>query len=101
MSGTAIATKGKGARSAAVVSVTRASLGSHPRKGFTLVPGINNKQRSTVINGNKFGDVPTRYTIFGLESYEIPVIGNYNFFLSKNKISNVIQIQLLVSRWQL
>uniref|UniRef100_A0A1B6ESN8 Uncharacterized protein n=2 Tax=Cuerna arida TaxID=1464854 RepID=A0A1B6ESN8_9HEMI len=77
VSGTAVATRAKSARSASVVRVTRAMIGSHPRKGFTLVPGINNKQRSTVVHGKNIGDVPTRYTIFGLEPYEIPVIGTY------------------------
>lgn len=75
MSGTAIATRGKQAPSASVIRITRAMIGSHPRKGFTLTPGINKKQRSTVVQGSTIGDVPTRYTIFGLEPHELPVIG--------------------------
>ncbi|XP_054288791.1 uncharacterized protein LOC129004288 isoform X1 [Macrosteles quadrilineatus] len=77
MSGTATAIRDKKGGVARVTGVSRVMIGSHPRKGFTLTPGINNKERSTVVHGVSIGDVPTRYTVFGLQPYEMPVIGTY------------------------
>uniref|UniRef100_A0A1B6CT64 Uncharacterized protein n=1 Tax=Clastoptera arizonana TaxID=38151 RepID=A0A1B6CT64_9HEMI len=76
ITGMAVCTKGKRG-SANVIRIERVTVGSHPRRGFTLTPGINNKLRSTVVKGANIGDVPTRYTIIGLEPYEMPVIGTY------------------------
>lgn len=30
-----------------------------------------------MVNGTSIGDVPAKYTVTGLESYELPVIGTY------------------------
>lgn len=80
-----ISSKGK-RESASVKRVIRVTFGSHPRRGFTLMPGINNKLRSTVVKGVNIGDAPTRYTITGLEPYEMPVIGNILIIISCGKI---------------
>jgi hypothetical protein len=53
------------------------TVGSHQRRGFTLTPGINDKWRHSTVLGESIGDVPTRYTITGLEAYELPVIGEW------------------------
>lgn len=97
VSGTAISTRSKQATTASVIRITRAMIGSHPRKGFTLTPGINNKQRSTVVQGSTIGDVPTRYTIFGLEPYELPVIGKQfvSLFPLENK-SDIVNFLVFI-----
>jgi len=77
VSGTATVVRDRRGGVARVTTVSRVMLGSHPRKGFTLTPGINNKERSTIVHGSSIGDVPTRYTVFGLQHYEMPVIGTY------------------------
>lgn len=73
--GVAVIKKSKTARSASVVHVIRATVGI--QRGATLIPGINFQQRTTVVSGQSIGDIPTRYTIIGLEPYEMPVIGTY------------------------
>lgn len=71
----AVIKKGKTAKSASVVHIIRALVGI--QRGASLIPGINIQQRTTVVRGNSIGDIPTRYTIVGLEPYEMPVIGMY------------------------
>jgi hypothetical protein len=74
--GLAVAVKPKdGQRNASVTRVMNVTVGSHHRRGFTLTPGVNDKWRHTTILGESIGDIPTRYTITGLEAYELPVIG--------------------------
>ncbi|CAH0385372.1 unnamed protein product [Bemisia tabaci] len=76
VSGIVVCVKGKyGA--AKISKVFGVKIGADPRRGFILTPGIDNSQRTTVIRGTSIGDIPTTYTIFGLESNEMPVIGTY------------------------
>lgn len=63
--------------SAKLVKILDASIGFIPCRGYTLMPGVDNKQRQLVLNGSSIGDAPTMYTLTGLESYELPVIGKY------------------------
>ncbi|XP_050434302.1 uncharacterized protein LOC126841730 isoform X2 [Adelges cooleyi] len=63
--------------SAKLVKIIDASIGLIPSRGYTLKPGVDNKQRQLVLNGCSIGDAPTVYTITGLEPYELPVIGTY------------------------
>ncbi|XP_073985718.1 uncharacterized protein isoform X2 [Rhodnius prolixus] len=75
MSGVAISVKSpKGILKTKLIGVT---IGSHPRRGFTLKAGINNRLRSTKVRGESIADVPTTYTITGLDAHELPVIGTY------------------------
>jgi len=74
MNGLAVCTRSKGGL---VTKVIGATVGSHPRRGFTLTPGINNRLRSTRVKGESIQDAPTSYTVTGLEAYELPVIGTY------------------------
>ncbi|KAK9506370.1 hypothetical protein O3M35_008322 [Rhynocoris fuscipes] len=74
MSGVAISVKCKGIIKTRLIGVT---IGSHPRRGFTLKAGINNRLRSTKVRGESIQDVPTTYTITGLDAHELPVIGTY------------------------
>ncbi|KAJ9579008.1 hypothetical protein L9F63_024883 [Diploptera punctata] len=69
----AVKTKKENACVSRIVNVT---IGHHQR-GYTLTPGINDKWRHTTVFGKSIGDVPTQYTITGLEAHELPVIGTY------------------------
>lgn len=76
--GLAVAVKPKnGRQNASVTRVMNVTVGNHQRRGFTLSPGINDKWRHTTVLGESIGDVPTRYTITGLEAHELPVIGEW------------------------
>lgn len=61
--------------SAKLVKILDVSIGVVPCRGYTLIPGVDNKQRQLVLKGCSIGDAPTVYTMTGLESYELPVIG--------------------------
>jgi len=61
--------------SAKLVKILDTSIGFIPCRGYTLIPGVDVKQRQLVLNGCSIGDAPTTYTMTGLEPYELPVIG--------------------------
>jgi len=74
--GLAVAVKPKsGQQSASVTCVMNITVGTRHRRGYTLTPGINDMCRHTTVLGESIADVPTRYTITGLETHELPVIG--------------------------
>ncbi|KAL1138191.1 hypothetical protein AAG570_009883, partial [Ranatra chinensis] len=74
MAGVAVSTRNKNGCTTKIIG---AAFGSHPRRGYTLTPGINRKLRSTVVRGDSISDVPTIYSISGLDTHELPVIGTY------------------------
>jgi hypothetical protein len=74
--GLAVAVKPKnGQQNASVTSVMNVTVGALHRRGYTLAPGVNDVWRHTTVLGESIGDVPTRYTVTGLETHELPVIG--------------------------
>lgn len=74
--GLAVAVKPKnGWQRASVTHVMNITVGTLHRRGYTLTPGINDMCRHTTVLGESIADVPTRYTITGLETHELPVIG--------------------------
>lgn len=74
--GLAVAVKPKnGQQSASVICVMNVKVGSLHRRGYMLTPGINDMCRHTTVRGESIADIPTRYTITGLETHELPVIG--------------------------
>ncbi|XP_075237149.1 uncharacterized protein LOC142333652 isoform X2 [Lycorma delicatula] len=75
--GLAVCRCAKSGAAGEIIKVVSVSLGSHSRRGFTLTPGISSHQRSIVVKGTSIGDIPTMYTVVGLETYELPVIGTY------------------------
>lgn len=77
VSGLAVVVRTKSGKNASVTRVLNACVGSHQRRGFTLTPGVSDKWRRTTVHGEMIGDVPTRYTITGLEAHEMPVVGTY------------------------
>lgn len=72
MSGTALAIKKKGKSTADVIEVAKVVI---KKQRYTLVPGIQKTQRRVTVLGSAIDDVPTKYTMTGLQSYEIPVVG--------------------------
>ncbi|GFG29966.1 hypothetical protein Cfor_11751 [Coptotermes formosanus] len=76
--GLAVAVKPKhGQQNASVTRVMNVTVGTLHRRGYTLTPGVNDMWRHTTVLGESIGDVPTRYTVTGLETHELPVIGTY------------------------
>jgi hypothetical protein len=74
--GLAVAVKPKhGQQNASVTRVMNVTVGTLHRRGYTLTPGVNDMWRHTTVLGESIGDVPTRYTVTGLETHELPVIG--------------------------
>lgn len=76
ISGTVSILKRRGNSTAEVTKITNVSIGS-TRKGFNLKPGIQRNARRVTVRGKDIGDIPTKYTMTGLEPYEIPVVGTY------------------------
>jgi hypothetical protein len=66
-----------GQQHARVTRVMNVTAGTHQRRDFTLTPWTNDKWRHATVLGESIGDVPTRYTITGLEAHELPVIGQW------------------------
>lgn len=77
VTGIAVASKSS-CKSAKLIKILDASIGVIPCRGYTLIPGIDNKQRQLVLNGCSVDDAPTMYIMTGLEPYELPVIGKYH-----------------------
>lgn len=46
-------------------------------KGYTLVPGVDETERVTVVSGEDIGDIPASYSVSGLRPHELPVIGTF------------------------
>lgn len=72
MTGVAISIKRKGTATAQVTKVAKVTIKRHR---YFLVPGIQKSHRRVTVRGADIGDVPTKYTMTGLEHYEIPVVG--------------------------
>jgi hypothetical protein len=64
-----------GQQNASVTRVMNVTASSHQRRGCTLIPGINDKWHHSTDLGESIGDVLARYTIAGLEAYELLVSG--------------------------
>ncbi|XP_071449412.1 uncharacterized protein [Hetaerina americana] len=76
VSGMAIVRKSPGSKAAKLIRIVNVAVGQ--KRGFTLTLGVDDKKwRRTKVSGEEIGDIPTRYTIFGLEAHEQPVIGTY------------------------
>lgn len=80
LSGVVVCVKYKGRPSAEIrkVNITL------KRHRYTLVPGIKADHRRFTVKGEDIGDVPTKYTMTGLQPYEIPVVGKSSIIKYKN-----------------
>lgn len=74
LSGVAVALKPKGKSSAEVTKVVNIHI---KKQRLYLIPGIKNNYRRVTVRGKDINDVPTKYTMTGLEDYELPVVGEY------------------------
>lgn len=72
--GLAVVVRSKQSSIATIEKLINVTVGSHHRRGFTLTPGVSDKWRRTTV---RCQDIPSCYTITGLEAYEMPVVGMY------------------------
>lgn len=64
----------KGKNAAAIVKVSNVNIKRHR---CYLLPGMQKVHRRMTVRGNQINDVPTKYTMTGVESYELPVVGKF------------------------
>lgn len=55
------------------------------RQRYTLLPGIQKVHRRVTVRGQDIDDVPTQYSMHGLEPYELPVVGKILLSFSSAK----------------
>lgn len=72
LSGVAICLKKKGTSRAEIMRVINININHHR---YYFIPGYRTNQRKVTVRGQDIGDVPTKYTMTGLEPYEMPVVG--------------------------
>lgn len=72
LSGVAISIKFKHKEEAEIVKVLNVFV--HKQK-YYLLPGIRKVHRRVTVRGQDIQDVPTKYSMTGLEPYELPVVG--------------------------
>ncbi|KAI4469874.1 hypothetical protein MML48_1g04818 [Holotrichia oblita] len=74
ISGVVVWVKRKGQQNAEITKVVNVNIKHHR---YYLTPGFQKGYRRVTVRGVDIGDVPTKYTMTGLEPYEIPVVGTY------------------------
>lgn len=77
ISGIATCFKSRNGGCAKILKISNAVIKRHR---YTLTPGIQTTLRRVTVKGEDIGDVPTKYTMTGLEPYEMPVVGKYQSF---------------------
>lgn len=78
LSGVVISCKPRGNNDAEIVKVINVTVKKHR---YYLEPGMQREHRRVTVRGQEINDVPTKYTMTGLESYEIPVVGELDMLL--------------------
>lgn len=74
LAGTILSRKVQNKQCAEIIKINHVNIKRHR---YYLLPGIQKIHRRFTVRGNSINDVPTKYTMTGLESYEIPVVGTY------------------------
>ncbi|KAB0792086.1 hypothetical protein PPYR_14047 [Photinus pyralis] len=74
MFGVATCVKAKDKSSAQLIKISNVTIKHHR---YYLTPGVNTIHRRVTVRGDEIGDINTKYTMTGLEHYEIPVVGTY------------------------
>ncbi|RZC40478.1 uncharacterized protein BDFB_006163, partial [Asbolus verrucosus] len=74
LAGVVIAMKSRHRSSAEIVKILNVVIQRHR---YTLLPGIQKVHRRVTVRGQDINDVPTQYSMHGLEPYELPVVGTY------------------------
>lgn len=77
LSGIVVSFKEKNKSSAEIVKVIKVDIRKHR---YYMVPGMQKIHRRVTVRGQEINDVPTKYTMSGLEPYELPVVGMYIIF---------------------
>lgn len=72
MSGVAVSFKPVNKSQAEIVNIIKVHI---KKRRCTLLPGMQKIHRRVTVRGQEIKDVPTKYTMTGLEPYEIPVVG--------------------------
>ncbi|XP_019872693.1 uncharacterized protein LOC109600939 isoform X2 [Aethina tumida] len=74
LSGTVVSIKTRSKATAEISKVLNVTI---KKQRYYLVPGMQKVHRRCTVRGSDINDVPTKYTMTGLEHYEIPVVGTY------------------------
>ncbi|KAK4872871.1 hypothetical protein RN001_014900 [Aquatica leii] len=74
MSGIATSVKKKLSTTAELLKISNVTIQHHR---YYLTPGIQKNHRRVTVRGEDIGDINTKYTMTGLEPYEMPVVGTY------------------------
>lgn len=74
--------KGRGKSHAEIAKIANVTI---KRQRYYLLPGIQKIHRRVTVRGEDIMDVPTKYTMTGLEPYEIPVVGEFAKILKTHK----------------
>lgn len=72
LSGTVVSIKTRSKATAEISKVLNVTI---KKQRYYLVPGMQKVHRRCTVRGSDINDVPTKYTMTGLEHYEIPVVG--------------------------
>lgn len=72
LSGEAISFKPTNESKAQIVNIIKVNI---KKRRCYLLPGMQKIHRRVTVRGKEIKDVPTKYTMTGLESYELPVVG--------------------------
>lgn len=79
LSGVAVSIKATGKSQAEIVNIIKVNI---KKRRCNLLPGMQKIHRRVTVRGQEIKDVPTKYTMTGLEPYELPVVGKFNIFVN-------------------
>lgn len=72
LSGVVISVKPRNKSKAEIVNIIKVNI---KKRRCHLLPGMQKIHRRVTVRGQEIKDVPTKYTMTGLEPYELPVVG--------------------------
>lgn len=72
LSGVAVSLKPANKSKAEIVKIIKVQI---KKRRCYLLPGMQKIHRRVTVRGQEIKDVPTKYTMTGLEPYELPVVG--------------------------
>lgn len=75
LSGVVVSIKPANKSKAEIIKIIKVNI---KKRRCYLLPGVQKNHRRVTVRGQIIKDVPTKYTMTGLEPYEIPVVGKFN-----------------------
>lgn len=75
LSGVAVSVKYTNKSKAKTLTIMKVNI---KKRGCYLLPGMQKIHRRVTVRGQEIKDIPTKYTMTGLEPYELPVVGKLN-----------------------